>query len=78
MAAFRGGWEMGGRRGPGGDCIGPNDPHSNVDADRLRLMLREVFVAAGGSHDNWDEYDRVMAEQGRTVVLVSPSRIYGN
>jgi len=25
-----------------------------------------------------DEYDRVMAEQRRTVVLVDPTRIYGN
>jgi hypothetical protein len=44
----------------------------------LRLLLREVFVAAGGSHDNWAEYDRVMAEQRRTVVFVTPTRIYSN
>ena len=49
-----------------------------ADADQLRLMLRAVFTAAGGTHDNWDEYDRVMAEQRRTVVLVAPSRVYSN
>jgi hypothetical protein len=37
-----------------------------------------VFVAAGGSHEDWQEYDRVMAEQHRTVVLVAPERIYTN
>jgi PPOX class probable F420-dependent enzyme len=58
--------------------IGPDDPHPAVDAERLRLLLREVFVAAGGSHDDWDTYDRVMAEQRRAVVLVDPSRIYSN
>ena len=58
---------------------GPDDPQPWLaDADQLRLLLREVFTAAGGTHDNWDEYDRVMAEQRRTVVLVSPSRVYSN
>jgi hypothetical protein len=36
-----------------------------------------VFVAAGGTHDDWDEYDRVMAEERRAAVLVTPTRIYG-
>jgi hypothetical protein len=58
--------------------IGPDDPHPAVDAERLRLLLREIFVAAGGTHDDWDTYDRVMAEQRRTVVLVVPSRVYSN
>ena len=58
--------------------IGPDDPMPGIDAERLRLLLREVFLAAGGSHDDWDEYDRVMAEQRRTVVLLEPRRIYGS
>jgi hypothetical protein len=37
-----------------------------------------VFTAAGGTHDDWDAYDREMSEQGRTVVLVSPTRLYSN
>ncbi|MEU1411525.1 TIGR03618 family F420-dependent PPOX class oxidoreductase [Streptomyces sp. NPDC005731] len=57
--------------------VGPDDQVSGVDGERLRLLLREVFTAAGGSHEDWDEYDRVMAEQRRTVVLVTPTRIYG-
>ena len=41
-------------------------------------MLRQVYQAAGGTHDDYEEYDRVMAEDGRTVVFVSPARIIGN
>ncbi|WP_329089795.1 MULTISPECIES: TIGR03618 family F420-dependent PPOX class oxidoreductase [unclassified Streptosporangium] len=58
--------------------VGPDDPVSDIDGERLRLLLREVFTAAGGSHDDWDEYDRTMAEQRRTVVLLDPTRIYSN
>jgi hypothetical protein len=36
-----------------------------------------VFSAAGGSHDDWDTYDRVMADERRTAVLVTPRRSYG-
>jgi PPOX class probable F420-dependent enzyme len=60
------------------ELIGPDDPGAGIDAERLRLLLREVFTAAGGTHDDWNEYDRVMAEQRRTVVLVRTSRIYSN
>jgi PPOX class probable F420-dependent enzyme len=76
-ATFRSGWQWVAVEGEA-QLIGPDDPHPAVDAERLRLLLREVFVAAGGSHDDWDEYDRVMVEQRRTVVLVQPTRIYSN
>jgi PPOX class probable F420-dependent enzyme len=56
--------------------IGPDDPHPDVDAERLRLLLRDVFTAAGGSHDDWATYDRVMREERRAAVLVTPTRIY--
>ena len=56
--------------------IGPDDPDPAVDDERLRLMLREIFTAAGGTHDNWDEYDRVMREERRTAVFVKPTRSY--
>jgi hypothetical protein len=58
--------------------IGPDDVHPEIGAEQLRLLLREVFKAAGGTHDDWDGYDRAMAEQRRTVVLVDPSRVYSN
>ena len=34
--------------------------------------------AAGGTHEDWDEFDRVMAAEGRAVVLVTPTRSYSN
>jgi PPOX class probable F420-dependent enzyme len=74
---FRSGWNWATVEGRA-ELIGPADRHPEVSADRLRLLLREIFVAAGGSHDDWDEYDRVMAEQGRTAVLVEPTRVYSN
>ncbi len=58
--------------------IGPDDPHPDVDSERLRLLLREIFTAAGGTHDDWDTYDRVMREERRTAVFISPTRVYSN
>ncbi|GAA2642635.1 TIGR03618 family F420-dependent PPOX class oxidoreductase [Paractinoplanes durhamensis] len=75
--AARSGWDWAAVEGTA-RLIGPDDPADGVDAERLRLMLREVFTAAGGTHEDWDEYDRVMAEQRRTVVLVDAARIYSN
>ena len=60
------------------DIIGPDDPHSLVDAERYRLLLREVFSAAGGQHDDWHAYDRTMVEQRRAAVFVAPTRVYSN
>jgi hypothetical protein len=41
-------------------------------------LLRDVFVAAGGTHDDWDTFDRVMAAERREAVLVIPRRIVTN
>ncbi len=63
---FRAGWEWvtveGSARVAGGDP----------------QLLRDVFTAAGGTHDDWDEYDRVMAAEGRVAVLVQPANIISN
>ena len=74
---FRSGWEWATVEGHT-ELVGPDDPRPDVNSEQLRLLLREVFSAAGGTHDDWDAYDRAMAEQRRTVVLVNPSRIYSN
>ena len=58
--------------------VGPDDPHADIDTERLRVLLRDVFLAAGGTHDYWDEYDRTMIEQRRAAVLITPSRVYSN
>lgn len=60
------------------DLIGPDDPYEGIDAEGLRQLRRDVFRAAGGTHEDWDTYDRVMEEQRRTVVLIRPTRVYTN
>jgi PPOX class probable F420-dependent enzyme len=72
----RAGWQWATVEGTA-ELIGPDDPHPDIDAEALRLLLRQVFEAAGGTHDDWDTYDRVMAEERRTAVLVTPTRVYG-
>jgi len=74
---FRKGWQWATVEGTA-ELAGPDDLRPWLDAERLRLLLREIFAAAGGSHDDWDEYDRVMREQGRTAVLITPTRVYSN
>ena len=72
---FRSGWRWATVEGRA-SLLGPVD--GDLDAERLRVLLRDIFQAAGGTHDDWDTYDRVMAEQGRTAVLIEPTRVYGN
>jgi PPOX class probable F420-dependent enzyme len=74
---IRAGWQWVGVEGPV-ELAGPDDPLKGIDGERLRLLLREIFIAAGGTHDDFDEYDRVMAEERRVAVLVEPERVYGN
>jgi PPOX class probable F420-dependent enzyme len=77
-ATFKNGWMWATVEGRA-ELGGPDDPAPWIaDAEALRLLLRKVFTAAGGTHDDWDEYDRVMAEQRRAVVLVTPTRVYSN
>lgn len=74
---FRAGFQWAAIEGTA-QIIGPDDPAPGFDQERLRLLRREVFTAAGGTHEDWDEYDRVMAAERRAVVLVTPTRVYSN
>jgi PPOX class probable F420-dependent enzyme len=73
----RAGWQWATVEGTA-QLIGPDDPHPDFDDERLRLLLRDVFTAAGGTHDDWDTYDRVMRDERRAAVLISPVRVYTN
>jgi PPOX class probable F420-dependent enzyme len=73
----RAGWEWVAAEGPV-DLAGPDDGFGDMDAERIRLLLREIFTACGGTHDDWDAYDRVMAQERRTAVLVTPERVYSS
>ena len=75
---FRDGWKWATVEGRA-ELVGPDDwPEWLTGTEQLRRLLRDVFTACGGTHDNWAEYDRVMVEQRRTAVLVVPTRIYSN
>ena len=75
---FRNGWQWATVEGSA-ELAGPEDAQPWLaDGDQLRLLLREVFTSAGGTHDDWDEYDRVMADERRAVVLIAPTRVYSN
>jgi PPOX class probable F420-dependent enzyme len=73
---LRAGWQWSAVDGSA-EIIGPDDPAAGVGPERLRLLLREIFTAAGGTHDDFDEYDRVMAADRRAAVLITPQRVWG-
>jgi PPOX class probable F420-dependent enzyme len=74
---FRAGWEWAAVEGPV-HLIGPDDPAAGFPLDGVPQLLRAVFEAAGGTHDDWDEFDRVMAAERRVAVFVTPARISTN
>ena len=73
----RSGWEWAAVEGET-TIIGPDDVPPGFDAAQLPKLLRDVFKAAGGSHDDWDEYDRVMASERRAAVFIAAQRVYSN
>jgi len=74
---LRAGWQWAGVEGPV-QIAGPDDPMEGIGPERLRLLLREIFTAAGGTHEDFDEFDRVMALERRAAVLVAPERVFSN
>ncbi|MEZ0338727.1 TIGR03618 family F420-dependent PPOX class oxidoreductase [Mycobacterium sp. pV006] len=76
-ATFRRGWQWATVEGTA-ELVGPDDPQPWLRAEVLPRLLRDIFTAAGGTHDDWDTYDCTMREQRRTAVLITPTRIYSN
>ena len=74
---FRSGWEWVAVEGPA-RLAGPDDALDRVDPAGVPQLLRDVFTAAGGTHDDWETYDRVMADERRTAVLIAPRRFYAD
>jgi PPOX class probable F420-dependent enzyme len=74
---FRAGWQWASAEGRC-EIIGPDDPFSGFDPAALPELLRAVFRAAGGAHDDWGTFDRVMREERRSAVLLRADRIYSN
>ncbi len=74
---FRAGWQWGAVEGPC-EIAGPDDVMEGFDASGVPELVRAVFRAAGGTHEDWDEFDLVMRQDRRAAVLVRPERIYSN
>lgn len=74
---FRAGWQWVSAEGRC-DIIGPDDPFPGLDPAALPELLRAVFRAAGGAHDDWETFDRVMRDERRSAVLLRAERIYSN
>jgi hypothetical protein len=74
---FRAGWEWVAVQGST-ELAGPEDALPGLDADGHRLLLRDIYLAAGGRHPDMDEYDAAMAREQRTAVLLTPDRFTTN
>ena len=72
---IRRGWRWLGVSGPA-SILAVED--GELSGEDVRLLLRSVFQAAGGRHEDFDEFDRVMAAERRAAVFVAPARILGN
>ena len=73
---FRAGWSWIGVEGSVTQ-IGPDDPMKGFYPADLPQLLRDIFTAAGGTHPDWEEYDRVMAAERRAGVFIHPQKIRG-
>lgn len=75
---WRAGWAWAAAEGVV-ELLGPDDALEGVGLDGLPTLLRAIYSSAsGGQHDDWSEYDRVMASERRMAVLLTPHRIYTN
>jgi PPOX class probable F420-dependent enzyme len=45
-----------------------------IDMPAAGEALVEYFRSISGEHSDWDEYRRAMAEQGKCVIVITPTR----
>ncbi len=72
---FKAGYQWAAVSGPT-RLIGPDDS-TDLGID-VPSLIRAVYRAAGGDHEDWDEFDRVMAEDRRCAVFIRADRIWTN
>lgn len=60
------------------ELCGPDDPLEGITKAQERELMREIARASCIELDDWHEYDRMVAAERRTAVLVTPRRIYQN
>jgi hypothetical protein len=73
----RAGWEWVSAYGDA-ELSGPDDAHPSFDAESQRLLLRQIYEAAGGNHPDLATYDQAMLDERRCAVLIYPTRIWSN
>lgn len=56
--------------------VGPDDPAPG-ELD-LPATIRSIFVAAGGTHEDWGAFDRAMADERRCAVFVHAHAVTSN
>jgi PPOX class probable F420-dependent enzyme len=74
---FQNGWRWAAVEG-GVRLEGPDDPAPPRADTVLSELIRSVYRSAGGTHEDWDEFDRVMAEDRRCVAFVQAERVSSN
>jgi hypothetical protein len=74
-AVFKSGFQWMAVSGPV-NLIGPDD--GGQVGLSVPELIRAVFRAAGGTHEDWDEFDRVMAAERRCAVFIKAERISTN
>lgn len=74
---WRAGWAWVALEGTAELC-GPDDPMAGIDTTDMRLLFRTIALASGMGEDDWIEYDRLVAAERRTAVVITPERIYQN
>ena len=50
----------------------------NTDEAALLDLLRRAYGAAGRPPESWADFGAAMRQEQRTVVLVTPERVYGS
>jgi len=72
---FKQGWEWVAVSGAA-RLVGPDDG-TDLGLD-VPETIRSVFRAAGGTHEDWEQFDRVMADERRCAVFVRADTITSN
>lgn len=57
------------------ELAGPDDDLPGLDREAVRLLLRAIFSAAGGTNEVPRRVRPVMAAERRAAVLVNPTRL---
>ncbi|MET0911336.1 MAG: PPOX class F420-dependent oxidoreductase [Ilumatobacteraceae bacterium] len=49
---------------------------ASVDDDTVEQLV-DYYRSVAGEHPDWDEYRRAMVDEGRLLLILTPSRAYG-